>query len=390
MPELSEDIYERHDENALPVKQKMNYALHIGLFILTFITCTFAGAQWIQPQEGPYQLSLLMRGLPYSISIMFIISCHEFGHYFAALYHKVKATLPYYIPFPPIPLFINFGTMGAVIRTKSPIYSKKAMFDIGVAGPLAGFVACLIVLIYGFTHVPGINYLLAIHPDYFSPNFGKNGIDLAFGNTLLFSFFKLVFIHGGQFFPPMSEIYHYPYLCVGWFGLFVTAMNMIPVGQLDGGHIGYTMLGENTHYKIAVFSLIILTAIGTIGVLESTPDLIASFGLYGYLFWIVPAFFVVKIINEIKEFRFALVSFIIVLLGIGVLGYSEWAFKFSTNFGWTGWLIWAMLLFFVIKLRHPVVPDIRELDNKRRFLGYLSFFILIICFSPTPFMISGG
>jgi membrane-associated protease RseP (regulator of RpoE activity) len=332
MPEYYNDVYERHDRDTIISKDKKNYALHIGLFVLTFITCTFAGAQWISAQPGPYQFSFLLRGLPYSISIMFIISCHEFGHYFAAKYHKVKATFPYYIPFPPIPLFINFGTMGAVIKTKSPIHSKKAMFDIGIAGPFAGFVACLIVLIYGFTHVPGINYLLAIHPDFFSPNFGKNAIDLTFGNTIIFSFFKLIFIHGNQFFPPMSEIYHYPYLCVGWFGLFVTAMNMIPVGQLDGGHIAYTMFGEIKHYKIAIISFAILVVIGLLGVVETVLNL-------------------------------------------------------NTNFGWIGWLIWALLLFFVIKLKHPVVPDDSELDSNRKFLGYLSFVILIISFSPAPFMI---
>jgi len=385
MPEYYNDTYERHENDAVISKDKKNYALHIGLFVLTFITCTFAGAQWISVQQGPYQLSFLLRGLPYSISIMFIISCHEFGHYFAARFHKVKATFPYYIPFPPIPLFINFGTMGAVIRTKSQIYSKKAMFDIGVAGPLAGFAACLIILVYGFTHVPGVEYLLAIHPDFFSPNYGKNAIDLAFGNTLIFSFFKLVFIHGNQFFPPMSEIYHYPYLCVGWFGLFVTAMNMIPVGQLDGGHVAYTMFGEEKHYKIAVFALIILVALGIIGVIEATPELISSFGLYGLFFWAVPIFFVITIIKEIKSYRFALIPFIVVLIAVGILGGAEYFLKFNTAFGWIGWLIWGMLLFFVIKLKHPVVPDARELDSKSRFLGYLSFFILIICFSPTPF-----
>jgi membrane-associated protease RseP (regulator of RpoE activity) len=389
MPEYSPDIYEPHDQDTLTKKDKKNYILHTGLFIVTFLTCTFAGAQWMGIPP-PFQLSSLLKALPYSISIMFIISCHEFGHYFAATFHKIKATLPYYIPFPPIPLFINFGTMGAVIRTKSPIYSKKAMFDIGVAGPLAGFVACLVVLIYGFTHVPAINYLLAIHPDYFSPNFGKNSIDLAFGNTLLFSLFKMLFIHTGQFFPPMSEIYHYPYLCVGWFGLFVTAMNMIPIGQLDGGHIAYTMFGESKHYKIAAFFMIILITIGVLGVIETTPGLIASYGLWGWLLWIIPLFFIVKIFQEIRHFKFALILFIVVIAALAALGIYEWRLGFSTNFGWIGWLIWAMLLFFVIKLKHPVVPDDRELDSTRMFLGYLSFFILIISFSPTPFMISAG
>jgi membrane-associated protease RseP (regulator of RpoE activity) len=228
---------------------------------------------------------------------------------------------------------------------------------------------------------------LAIHPDFFSPNFGKNAIDLAFGNTLIFSFFKLVFIHGNQFFPPMSEVYHYPYLCVGWFGLFITAMNMIPIGQLDGGHIAYTMFGDLRHNKIAVFFLIVLIALGTLGVTEAIPELIVSFGWMGWLFLLIPLLFIVKIIKEIKQIRFAVFFLILVIISIIILGGAEWFLKFSTNTGWIGWLIWAMLLFFVIKLKHPVVPDERELDSKRKFLGYLSFFILIISFSPTPFIV---
>ena len=262
MSDYLNEIHDTYEHFEIPKKDKKNYLLYVGLFLLTFITTTIAGAQWTTNIEWSFKLSYLLKGLPYSVSIMFIISCHEFGHYFAAVYHKVKATLPFYIPFPPIPIFLNFGTMGAVIKTKSPIYTKKAMFDIGVAGPLAGFVACLIVLIYGFTHVPDINYLLAIHPDYFSPDFGKGSMELIFGNSLLFSFFKLIFVHGNQFFPPMSEIYHYPYLCVGWFGLFITSMNMIPVGQLDGGHIAYTLFGEEKHYKIALVSFALLLVLG--------------------------------------------------------------------------------------------------------------------------------
>jgi membrane-associated protease RseP (regulator of RpoE activity) len=316
-------------------KNKNSVLIHIGLFIITFITTTIAGAEWTTGMMGPFEINHLLIGLPYSIAIMFIISSHEFGHYFAAKYHRVDATLPYFIPFPNIPGFLNFGTMGAVIRTRSPVPTKRAMFDIGVAGPLAGFVACLIVLIYGFLHVPGKEYILSIHPDFFSPDYGKTGLQLEFGNTLLFSFFKMIFVHPGQFFPPMSEVYHYPFLCVGWFGMFITAMNMIPVGQLDGGHIGYTMFGAKTHYKIAVISFSILFILGTAGLLEMFME---------------------------------------------------------TNFtlGWVGWLVWALVLYFVIRLKHPNIPDYNKLDRKRKFLGYLSYFILIISFSPTPFLISGG
>lgn len=315
-------------------KQKDNYLLHIGLFLITFITTTIAGAEWTTGIEMSLDINYLLIGIPYSLSILFIITCHEFGHYFAARYHKVDTTLPYYIPFPTIPGLLSFGTMGAVIKTREPVMSRKAMFDIGVAGPLAGFVACLIVLIYGFTHVPGIEYLLNIHPDYLSPDYGKNGLELVFGNTLLFSFFKSIFVGSHQFFPPMSEVYHYPYLCVGWFGLFITSMNMIPVGQLDGGHISYTMFGGKNHYKFAVISFIILIVLGAAGFLEEY-------------------------------------------------------FNLSTSFGWPGWLFWALILFFIIKIKHPSIPDNTELDSTRMFLGYLSYFILIISFSPTPIAIFG-
>jgi len=315
--------------------KKNNYLLHIGLFIFTFITTTIAGAEWISATPGPYEISFLAKGLPYSLSMLFILSCHEFGHYFAAKIHKVDATLPFFIPFPSIAGFLNFGTMGAVIKTRSPIETRKAMFDIGVAGPIAGFIACLIILFWGFTHVPGKEYILNIHPDYFANDFGKGQLELAFGNTFIFSLFKDILVDPSTFFPPMSEIYHYPYLCVGWFGLFVTAMNMIPVGQLDGGHISYTMFGDETHYKGAVISFSLLFILGTLGLLEGVLD-------------------------------------------IGI------------TFGWSGWLFWALILYFFIKLKHPPVPDNTELDFKRKLLGYISFIILLLSFSPTPFIISFG
>ncbi len=189
MPEqpFGEKYYSTYSSE--PVKQKKERPLlHLGLFIITFITTTIAGIQWTSASGGPYELSELLIGLPYSISILLIITFHEFGHYFSAVYHKVKATLPFYIPFPPIPYLINFGTMGAVIRTRTRIHSKKAMFDIGVAGPIAGFVVTISILIYGFLNVPGMDYILNIHPDYLEPIYGKEGYSLVFGDSILFSF----------------------------------------------------------------------------------------------------------------------------------------------------------------------------------------------------------
>ncbi len=315
------------------VQKKKRYWLHIGLFILTFITTTFAGAEWTTGIYGPYTLELLLRGLPYSLSILFVITCHEFGHYFAAKYHKVDTTLPYYIPFPPILGFINFGTMGAVIKTTSPIRTKKAMFDIGIAGPIAGFVASIAILIYGFINVPGEEYILSIHPDYFTPEYGSSGLQLVFGDTILFSFLKFLFVDSSQFFPPMSEIYHYPFLCVGWFGLLITAMNMLPVGQLDGGHISYTMFGEKNHYMIAVITFVFLFIFGLSGFADS-------------------------------------------MLGLNL------------NIGWSGWLFWALILYFIIRLKHPPIADDTPLDSKRMMLGYFSFIILLLSFSPNPIIIA--
>lgn len=314
-------------------KKIKSYLIHSGLFIITFITTTLAGVAWTTGQSGPYELStIIYSGLPYSISIMLIITFHEFGHYFAAVYHRVRSTLPFYIPFPPIPIFINFGTLGAVIKTKSPIFSKKAMFDIGIAGPIAGFIVSVIILIYGFMNVPGIEYLHNIHPDYLSEEYGKSGLILVFGESALFLFFKEIFVSGDMFFPPMSEIYHYPYLTAGWFGLFVTSMNMIPVGQLDGGHISYTMFGEKKHYNISVISFIALFVLGITGMIEATLEM-------------------------------------------------------NLGFGWSGWLFWALVLYFIIKLKHPPVMDPTPLDSKRMMLGYISFIIFILCFSPAPIVL---
>ena len=302
--------------------------IHAILFILTFGTTTIAGTQWRTGITNPFSIEGIKIGLPYSLSIIFVLGCHEFGHYFAAKYHRVNVTLPYFIPFPSL-----FGTMGAVIRTKSAILHNKALFDIGIYGPICGFIASVVVLIYGFTHLPGVEYLLAIHPDYDS-NLYASGIPvLKFGNTILLALLQTVFTDSDQFVPPLSEIYHYPYLCVGWFGLFITAMNMIPAGQLDGGHITYSMFGPRNHLKIGRISIL----------------------------------------------------FLIILGGIGIINIF---FGGTLEFGWVGWLVWAGILYFFIKLKHPPVGFFHELDTKRKILGYSSFLILSLTFSPTPLIIS--
>lgn len=313
--------------------KKHSPIIHAGLFIITIATTLIAGMEWVSGKPGPHDIFSLAVALPYSLSIMFIIGVHEFGHYFAARYHKVDVTLPYFIPFPPIAGFLNFGTMGAVIRTRSVVYSNRAMFDIGVAGPIAGFIAAIIVLIFGYTHLPDSQYILAIHPDYFSPDYGKDALSLQFGSSIIFELFNSIFNTPTNFIPPMSEIYHYPYLTAGWLGLFITAMNMIPVGQLDGGHIIYSMFNVKKHEAIASVSMIIMIILGVIGALDTFLEL-------------------------------------------------------GLNFGWTGWIFWALILNFVIKVKHPPVVIFQPLDSRRMMIGYLSLFILIISFTPSPFVIS--
>ena len=296
----------------------------------TFFTLTVAGVQWLN--RDPFNLGSFFLGIPYSLSALFILSCHEFGHYLAARHHGVDATLPYFIPFPNLQGVVNFGTLGAVIRTKSQIPSRKVMFDIGAAGPIAGFAATLLILTYGFLALPGKEFILSIHPDYFTQIHPTNGVDLAFGNSLLYQFLGAILTNPtSQFVPPMTEMYHYPFLCAGWFVLFVTAMNMIPIGQLDGGHVAYTMFGHG-HRVVSRSAFACVLVIGVLGVLP--------------------------------------------LVNI------------PFTFGWTGWLFWGIILFFVVKLEHPPVLDETPLDDRRRTIGWITFAILALSFIPTPFTIS--
>ena len=297
--------------------------LHTLLFLLTFFTATLAGVQWLN--KDPFELANFWLGLPYSLSLLAILAAHEFGHFFAAKYHQVETTLPYFIPVPHF-LVNPFGTMGAVIRIRSRIHSRVALFDIGIAGPIAGLIITLVILLYGFMTLPGMEYLFSIHPEY-TQRGNIPQLGLTFGNSLLF-WGLLTFFSTNNFVPPMNEVYHYPYLCAGWFGLFVTALNLLPVGQLDGGHILYSLVGKK-QVLIARGVFVVLIAIG-----------ISSF---------IP--------------------------GIG----------WYLQSGSLGWLLWAVILFFVIKLDHPEIPDDTPLDAHRRLLGWLAFAIFLATFPPIPF-----
>lgn len=304
---------------------RFSFVINIILFIFTFFTTSIAGVFWAN--RDPYELSNFSAGLTYSVLILLVITTHEFGHYFAAKFHNVPVTLPYYIPFPFI--FLNpFGTMGAVIRMKSQYYSRKALLDIGAAGPIAGWITSVIILIIGFTNLPPLKYLYELHPEYSVTGIPVSGF--TFGYSLIFLAFEKIFTSSpAVFMPPMNEVYHYPFLCVGWFGLLITSLNMMPIGQLDGGHISYAMFGDKHRY-VAYFFFTLLLIFGLLGLLP--------------------------------------------LLNI------------STGFGSLNWLVWALLIFFVIKIKHPPTYSESEepLGKGRMLTGWFTFFIFIISFCPVP------
>ncbi len=335
-----------------PKVLKKKYAIHILLFVITFFTTTLAGVQWLMkdftnPANWVY-------GLSYSIPLLLFLSAHEFGHYFAAKYHNVKATLPYYIPIF-LPFFVNFGTFGAVIKTQSPIPNRKALFDIGVAGPIAGFIVSLGILIYGLYNLPPIDYIYSIHPEYLTQYNGAiPGNGLHFGDTLLYFILSELFANPNGFLPPMNEIYHYPFLCVGWFGLFVTALNLIPIGQLDGGHITYAMFG-NQHRKIARSAWWLMFMMGLFSLLGGLETLLRE---------------------DMNNTAFELMKLLIYPPLKFIRENLPWLYS-----SWEGWLIWAIITKFFIKLDHPPIYDSEELSPGRKKLGWIAILILISSFS---------
>ena len=198
---------------------------HFVLFFLTIVSTLIAGSvmQGGDPLDNPVDI---IWGIPFSITLMLILGCHEFGHYYYALKHNVDASLPYFLPAPPY-LFI-IGTFGAFIKIKSPIYKKDALLQIGAAGPIAGFIIAVPALVIGLL----FSDIIAINDQY-------KGIIL--GDSLLMKIFTYII------FPDLSagyDILLHPIAFAGWIGLLVTMLNLLPIGQLDGGHIAYAMLGN--------------------------------------------------------------------------------------------------------------------------------------------------
>ena len=311
-----------------PEPKKDKVSTNIILFVLTVLSVMLAGAQ----PEGPFptdlggQLLMLLKsiltGWPFALSLLGILLAHELGHYFMSRYHKTPATLPYFIPLPP-PLSL-FGTMGAAIIMRGVPKNKRVLFDIGIAGPIAGLVVAIPVLFLGLS----LSTLGPIQPD-------PNGF--IEGNSLIYLFAK--FVTFGRLLPapvdPQGIFYWVKYFFTGrpvpfggqdvfihpvafaaWAGLLVTSLNLIPAGTLDGGHVIYGLFGSKAR--------------------KAFPFIIGLLVIAGYF--------------------------------------------------WTGWWLWAVILYWLGRVNAEPLDQITTLDPFRRLIGFGMIIVFFLVLMPVPFM----
>jgi Zn-dependent protease len=363
------------------------YLIHGLLFVLTLITATLAGGEWVYGRsvigEGDTSLTweYFLKSMAFSIPFIGILLIHELGHLLTSIYHKVKCSLPFFIP-----AWLGFigapsiGTFGAIIRMKSFVGSRKKFFDIGVAGPIAGFVVALGVLIYGFVTLPLADYIYSVHPEYADPDFtgyGEDVINFELGKNLLFWGLGEILADPDRL-PSMSEVIHYPYLFAGYLALFFTAFNLLPIGQLDGGHVVFGLFPKR-HMQVSIVVFTIFIAYAGLGVIRPgmpMNELMISIPLYiGFLYICY---------SRTGFSRQTKLSF---ALGLAAGQYAIAFFKPEWE-GYQGWLLFAFLLGRFMGLIHPEVPGTKELDPKRKWIGWLAILIFALCFSPRPFIFS--
>jgi Zn-dependent protease len=309
---------------AKPSNPKWN----VVMFILTVISVWFTGAILENIYANPQGIGeYIIGGLPFAVSMMAILLCHEFGHYIVGRLHNTQVSLPYFIPFPLSP----FGTMGAFIQMKEQPRNRRVLMDIGIAGPLAGLAVAIPVLFLGLY----LSRLDTISTAGLQPG---QGFTIE-GNSLLYLFAKFVVF--GRLLPsPVSyqglspllywiryfftsqplpeggiDVIIHPVAWAGWAGLLVTSLNLIPAGQLDGGHLVYVLLGQKRARMLWPF----------------------------------------------------------ILVGLVLLG-----------FAWTGWWLWAALIFFLGRLYAEPLDTITPLDSSRKLLAMFGILVFLLVFIPVP------
>lgn len=324
-------------------KRSANWAINLFLFIVTFFSMMLMGVD-IPPEafsgaDVP-TIQLLFQniftGWPFAVSMMGILFAHEMGHYVMCRYYKVPATLPFFIP---APLISPLGTLGAFIAMRGIPKNKRVLFDVGVAGPLAGVVIAIPVLFLGLSlsHLgnigpaaPGTSGLLEGNSIFYLFSkyimFGRLLPEPASMGGLPPTLYWILYFFSGQPIPFNGlDVQLDPVALAGWAGLLVTALNLVPVGTLDGGHVAYGLFGEKARRIFPV-------AIGALLALSFLPSLLT--------------------------------------LSLG-------AFNFS-------WLLWVFILFWLGNVRTQPLDDITPLDGKRRFLGFFMLILFILLFTPIP------
>ncbi|MEJ7598118.1 MAG: site-2 protease family protein [Kofleriaceae bacterium] len=281
-------------------------AIHVGLFVACCITTYITG--------GPY----------FAATLMGILVCHEAGHYFVGRYHRIAVSPPYFIPLPPM---ITLGTLGAVIRMDKPISDRNQLFDVGAAGPIAGLVVAIPALVIGL-------YLSEVGPP--TPD------GMIEGNSILYALLKLAMF--GRWLPSGNEdVLLHPMGLAAWVGLLVTMINLLPIGQLDGGHVARAALGDR-HETLSARLHLVLPVVGLLvgGVM----------------------------------FGFALDA------GRDMLGALRYA-----SYGFAPWGMWALLLYAMRRQAgeyHPAVGDV-PLDPSRRRRAMLVAIVFVLIATPVPF-----
>lgn len=380
-----------------------NYPLHIFLFLVTVFTTTMAGAEmvtgrsffWQGDSQPMLSLGDLGEGLLFSFCFLFFLTVHEFGHFLTAVYHRVRCSLPYYIPIfiPGLPM--NIGSFGAVIRIREVPPSRRIYFDIGVAGPLAGFVIAVGLLVYGLLNLPPmVDTVLSIHPEYLTDYGGIPTLqDLAdkgdlpiLGESILTRFLMTVLPIDHAQLPPSFEMMHYPFIFVGHLTLFFTALNLLPIGQLDGGHVVYGLFGRRVSSVVSRVTVMALLVIGGTGVMRLTPFDAMQGSWLDYL------------LNEVLTvliyltMAFAVFSrvfggrpwwhYLLMTVGLGLLqaGFNLVLPVQSHPI----WVLYAWIATRMLGLDHPVAYDDRPLTLRQRVLGWLAILIFVLCFTPSP------
>ncbi len=257
LPELEEFYQRYYGRKRYRLFEKLRSDrphINLVLFVATYLSTFFTG--WLPHRS-------VSEGLWYSTAIITILLAHEMGHYLMCRRHGIRATLPFFLPFP-FPFLNPFGTLGAVIRMESRIPSRKALFDVAVAGPLAGLMVTLPCIYYGiqFSDITDLSDV---------------GNVVTLGESFLFA--QISKLATGTL-PPEKDILLHPLAFAGWAGLFVTALNLLPIGQLDGGHIVYALIGR--HHRVVAFVALVAFALICVFVYFGWALLLVLIIFFGY------------------------------------------------------------------------------------------------------------